>query len=591
MRRNHLAESEGIDTVSSKCRLFLLCSLALLGLLGCTRPSAPVAKFPGGRVTRVELAAAWKIRQAGKEEPKSAEVRKKLQEDLARDIAVSKMILLRGRELEKSPEAQSALAAAGVKAAEEQWNADITNQAAEKITPQDLDNYIAKHVEDLTTPTRVAYYFIFLKTRGLDAQAVEAKQTKAREIVREAWAKPTEFPRLVVKFSEVESPASRNRIGPAAWNEVPPELRDLLFKKLSDGGISDPVETTNGIAIFQLYRRVADPARSSGQVKQLAKDQMIQAERKRLAAAAMENLRRKYAVENHWLDKDYEQWKDSDVVYRVGPTARTFQELKNFAVAEESIMAAGVSPLLMESFIEMDLQVLDFTKGTGRTDKCLSAREKGKVLARIGMMSLAREYKQTLGETMVSILAAGGLKGETAPKSLEEGAERAFRGLARALILASPGWYELEEIEVRPQPGKANEKGGIPTLWGIEAAKKVREALQKGADPKTAATLLPRDSLFEAVFKPARRVPDLALSEPTRRSLGSIKLKTWSQPIPREDGVSIYRTLQRKADRALSFSAARAEFVPAFEKHVVFQSRDKINKLLLGRVTILSNRI
>ena len=121
------------------------------------------------------------------------------------------------------------------------------------ITPRELKDYYEAHKDKFKKPETVALSEIFLSFAGRNEADVRAK---AAQLVAEA-RKGTDFGTLAVQNSERPDVAtSKGQVGKFAVVELE-ERYITAIKNVKVGGISEPVESAEGLSILRVDERTA----------------------------------------------------------------------------------------------------------------------------------------------------------------------------------------------------------------------------------------------------------------------------------------------------------------------------------------------
>ena len=300
-------------------RVWLSVSAVLGALFALACGTNPVvAKYPGGEVTRRELNQFLQSPQ-GQSEGAEEKPPSEAMADAARRAAVQEYLEMKGRALRNSPEIMIHLEVAAMEAAVTAWVKDLEKQVRTGIGPEKIEAYLQRHGNAIRRPGEVAYYFLYVKTRGLEGDALANAKTRAAEYAKKGQSDPAQFETLAKVHSEVDDPRFANRLGMVSREDLPGYLGDILFDQLKINQVSDTIEVPDGIGIFQVSIRKEGTPPAESEVRDIARQRILTQEMKDRIPEEMDKLRAKFAVENFWLDREYDQWKDDDIVYRAGP--------------------------------------------------------------------------------------------------------------------------------------------------------------------------------------------------------------------------------------------------------------------------------
>lgn len=572
-------------------RIWMLAPAVLGALFALACGANPVvAKYSGGEVTRRELNQFLQSPQGQSEEGK----KKGSPEDLAeaaKQAAVQEYLEMKGRALRNSPEAKIHLEVAAMEAAVTAWVKELEKQVRAGIDPEKIKAYLKRHGNSIRRPGEVAYYFLYIKTQGLTGDALADAKARAAEYARKGQSDPTQFETLAKVHSEVEDPRFANRLGMVSREDLPGYLGDILFDRLQINQVSDPIEVPDGIGIFQVSIRKEGTPPAESEVEDIARQRILTQEMKDRIPEEMDKLHAKFGVENFWLDKEYDQWKDEDIVYRAGPLQRTFAQLKQWAPFKNTIMCAANSGEVVESSIRRDLAGLEVTKGSGKVEPLLTAQERMKALQRAVLLEEILQSKEMIDAGIENLRQQVGLTAEPKPASLEEFGKMIYTRYAGMLDLGSCPWMELETVMLAPDPEVLAREGSIPVRRGLEVGAALVEALRGGADPQKAQQLLPPGSPFSASYTPLRKVPESSIAEVAIRMLSRTSDDVWCDPVGYAGKIFTHRVSHRRSSSVIPYEAAKAEFLQGFRKYLALQQEDQLVETLKAGVEVVMENL
>jgi peptidyl-prolyl cis-trans isomerase SurA len=119
-------------------------------------------------------------------------------------------------------------------------------------TAKEIKDYYEKNKGKFTKPETVTISEIFLSFAGRDENAV---RDKAKQIVAEL-RKGTDFAKLAVENSDRQDVRqTKGSVGTISLSEIDPKFGEAL-KGVNKGGVTDPIEMTEGIEILRVDDRV-----------------------------------------------------------------------------------------------------------------------------------------------------------------------------------------------------------------------------------------------------------------------------------------------------------------------------------------------
>ena len=148
------------------------------------------------------------------------------------------------------------------------------------LTQKEIKSYYEANKAKFTKPEAISISEIFLGFAGRDETAV---REKAKQLVQQARG-GADFTKLVVENSERDKVAeTKGKAGPLNIKDMDKTFAEPL-KDVKVGGITEPIETTEGIEIFRVDERSKETGESfydEDQVRKTITYEKLPAERKK----------------------------------------------------------------------------------------------------------------------------------------------------------------------------------------------------------------------------------------------------------------------------------------------------------------------
>lgn len=125
-----------------------------------------------------------------------------------------------------------------------------------QVSPEEINRYYDDHRAEYAIPEKVRARHILIATAPeADAKAKAAREQDARKVLEQAKA-GGDFGALAKKYSQDQATSKNGgELGPAAKNELPEGLGDVLFN-MKPGDIRGPVRTARGFEIVKLEEKL-----------------------------------------------------------------------------------------------------------------------------------------------------------------------------------------------------------------------------------------------------------------------------------------------------------------------------------------------
>ncbi len=169
-----------------------------------------------------------------------------------------------------------------------------------KIDDQVIESYYLSHIDEFTMPARLKLYRLVVPT--LD---------EAQKVYKEAQRNPSEFPKLVEKYSiDPATKWKKGEMGQVALNRLRPEIKQVLSEPKT-GMITKPLKIHGFYYIF--WVKEVEPKRiiPLEKVKRELRDKIAKQKQQEVLQAHLAELQKKYgfkwepAVQNMMQQKQF----------------------------------------------------------------------------------------------------------------------------------------------------------------------------------------------------------------------------------------------------------------------------------------------